>query len=128
MELPLAYRWLRANGFERLVPWYLIDDEEISKALGAEYRKESGRDSCPFARRQDNDDIAGFEMRGGEILERVISVHLTWSGRREQPGFPVESAPPQDDVFAWLVNVVIPDTLAWMSEREVAELSADPQR
>lgn len=84
MELPLAYRRLGANGFEKPVPWYLIDDEEISKALGAEYRKESGRDSCPFARIQD-DDIAGFEMRGGEILERVISVHPTWSGRQEQP-------------------------------------------
>ena len=91
MKLPLEYRWLKANGFNGFVPWYLIDvpGEEW---LRIEYQKETDEDFYPFARRQDRDDVAGFEIINGDIQSTIVSVHLTWSGKQEREGFPIHKS------------------------------------
>ena len=119
MELPLAYRWLKAHGFDGLVPWHFIDPEQ-SHALRRAYQRETGNRFIPFAKRQDNDDIAGFEVQDGRAQNSVVTVHLTWTGNREPPGWPriVKSA----DIFDWLAKVVYPATRAWMTEAELEDL------
>ena len=122
MKLPLEYRWLKANGFKGFIPWYLI--EQLGKeALRSEYQNETGKDFYPFAQRQDCDDVAGFEVINGAILTKVITVHLTWSGKNERNGFP--SCAEFDDMYDWIKKEVIPATLDWMSEEDLDELQSN---
>lgn len=116
MKLPLEYRWLKANGFKGFVPWHLIDNPG-QEGLRVEYQKETGEDFYPFAFRQDCDDVAGFKVVNGEIEDTVISVHLTWAGTQEQKGFPRRTE--YKNMFEWLKNEVISDTLEWMSEEDL---------
>lgn len=122
MELPLEYRWLKAHGFEGLTPWYLIDPQD-SEEIRKEYQIETGKDIIPFARRQDNDDVAGFECVGSETTSAVITCHLTWASRLEVNGFP--SIGESKDLFTWLSNVVIPATKEWMNEEELKEIESN---
>ncbi len=85
-----------------------------------EYQKETGEDFYPFARRQDCDDVAGFKVFRGEIQSTVVSVHLTWSGKSEQEGFP--SRLEYKDIFSWLAEEVVTETADWVSEEDLAEL------
>ncbi|MCP4154436.1 MAG: hypothetical protein GY757_42320 [bacterium] len=119
IKLPLVYRWLKANGFKGFAPWYLIEESD-REGLRKEYQKETGKDVLPIARRQDCDDIAGFEIMDGQITQRVVSVHLSWIGKREKKGFPSEII--YNDMFEWLTKEIIPDTSEWMSEEELADL------
>ena len=118
MKLPLEYRWLKANGFEGFIPWYFIEDSFISE-LRSEYKKESGEDFYPFARRQDRDDVAGFIVFNGEVHKEVISVHLTWAGKQVR-GFPRKTI--FKDIFEWIKNEVILDTSEWMSEDDLQDI------
>jgi hypothetical protein len=119
-ELPLEYRWLAANGFDGFVPWYLID-EPGAEELRKEYKKETGQDFYPFARRQDCDDVAGFCINGGKLESKVVTVHLTWSGGSKSSGYPRMTV--HDDIFEWLRNDVIPATKEWMSEDDLKDIT-----
>jgi len=123
-QLPLLYRWVRAHGIDRLTPWYFLEptDTEHIQGLRREYRAEVGgaKDIYPFARRQDNDTIAGFLVEGGALTEAVVTAHLTWTGKEELPGFPGEE---QHATFAqWFLNVVLSDAREWMSEEDLETL------
>ena len=119
MKLPLEYRWLKANGFKGFVPWHLLE-EPGKENLRLEYQKETGEDFYPFARRQDCDDVAGFKIINGNIVSSVISVHLTWTGKKEKEGFPARIE--YKDMFEWLKKEVIPDTWDWMSEEDLEDI------
>ena len=119
MKLPIEYRWFKANGFRGFVPWYLIE-EPGQDGLRIEYQKETGEDFYPFAQRQDRDDVAGFIVVNDEIQSAVVSVHLTWIGKREKEGFPGRII--HKDMFEWLKNEVLPDTEEWMSEEDLEDL------
>ena len=54
----------------------------------------SGRAALAVARRRDRDDVA-FALSDG----RVAVVHLTWSSRRELPGWPSHVFHPTMDAF-----------------------------
>jgi len=124
-EVPLALRWLRAHGLRGLTPWHFINDSEESTGLRSEYRREvSGgsqpeQDFFPFARRQDQDDVAGFVVEHGTVTGKVIEVHLTWRGLAESSGWPgVER---YDNVWEWM-KTVIDETAAWCSEDRMPSL------
>ena len=119
MELPLAYRWLKANGFGGLLPWYFIEPEQAD-ALRKQYQAETGSDIIPFAQRQDNDDIAGFEVSEGQVKQAVNTTHLSWTGKREQQGWLRSQR--SEDIFEWLSNTVLPATKDWMNEAELRDL------
>lgn len=122
VQIPLAYRWLKAHGFKGFIPWHLIDMPG-TPALRKEFQLETGDlDFYPFARRQDRDDVAGFEVIQGQIQEAVISVHLTWVGHKEREGFPSFSR--YKDLFEWFQQEILPDTQEWMCEEELQELLA----
>lgn len=119
MELPIEYRWLKAHDFNLLTPWYFIAPED-SDEFRKEYKKETGKDILPFARRQDNDDLAGFEVLNSTVRSKVITVHLTWSGKRENLAFPRTKE--SKDLLEWISVVVIPETKEWMTEEELKDL------
>lgn len=119
MNLPLEYRWIKAHKFQGLTPWYLVEPLN-SDGLRKEYQLETGRDIIPFARRQDNDDIAGFEVVDKQPTSKVLTVHLTWTGKLERKGYPVIKE--SKNIFSWISEVVIPATQDWMSEEELADL------
>jgi hypothetical protein len=127
-SVPLALRWLRAHGLRGLTPWHFIDPSEEVAGLRAEYRVEVGggsqpeRDFLPFARRQDQDDVAGFVIEQGTVVNKVISVHLTWSGRAESGGFP--SIDRYSDIWEWLKEA-IDETARWCSEEDLPTPEGD---
>ena len=118
MKLPLEYRWLKANGFDGFIPWYLIEGTFASE-LRQEYQKETGEDFYPFARRQDCDDVAGFIVFNDEVQKEVISVHLTWAGEHVR-GLPRKRV--FEDMFEWIKYQVILDTSEWMSEDDLQDI------
>ena len=120
MKLPIEYRWLKAHNFEGLTPWYFVEGE-ISDGLANEYYLETGKEMIPFARRQDNDDIAGFEITEGVVTSKVLTVHLTWTSKLEQEGFPYTRI--SGDVFSWLIEVVFPETKEWITEAELERIN-----
>ena len=119
MKLPLEYRWLKAHNFEGFTPWYIVEPEK-SEGIRKEYQLETGNDIIPFARRQDNDDIAGFDVINGNPTSKVLTVHLTWSSKNESNGYPIIKT--SENIFDWIKNVVIPATEDWMSEEDLEDL------
>ncbi|QNF33296.1 hypothetical protein HUW51_11360 [Adhaeribacter swui] len=119
MKLPLEYRWLKAHDFKLFTPWCLIDPMD-SDGLRQEYKSETGKDILPFARRQDNDDLAGFEIIDSVVQSKVITVHLPWTGKREREGWPRTKN--STDLLNCLNEVAIPDTRDWMTEEELEDL------
>jgi hypothetical protein len=119
MEYPIEYRWLKAHKFNILTPWFWIEPND-SEVLRKEYQLESGMDIVPFARRQDNDDIAGFRSVNGEIQKNVVTVHLTWSSGLEIKGYPVSRD--SSDLLEWIKEIMLPDSKEWMTEDELEDL------
>ena len=119
MKLPIEYHWLRAHKFIGLLPWWFIAPSD-QDYLRLEYQKETGDDIYPFAKRQDRDDIAGFKIIEGKVKSTVISVHLTWAGKREVDGFPLIKEYP--DIFNWLTEEVVPETIDLMSEEDLLDI------
>lgn len=73
-----------------LIPWRMIDREEVRRSLVAEFQSELGPlhplralAIDAIARRQDSDDVL-FLLADG----RVAVVHLTWSGESSEAIFP----------------------------------------
>lgn len=123
MKMPLQYRWLVANGFDGFVPWFILDDSSMIDGIDAlrkEFKKETGDDFFPFAKRQDCDDVAGFKIIKGEITSVVINIHLTWSGKKESTGDVRISEYP--DMFCWLKEKALIDTSEWMSEEDLEDI------
>jgi hypothetical protein len=122
MQAPLSYRWLRANGVTRLVPWYFIDEEE-GRFASQQFAKEhlGGPAIYTFARRQDCDDFAGFTVTDGIATDQVIYYHPSFSGG---PNSHLISGT-YPDLWAFLREVVIPDSATWFSEADIDELEQE---
>ena len=123
-NLPIEYRWLRAHGLSGLTPWWFIDQSEEVHALQSGYERETDDDSgwLPFMRRQDCDDVAGFVVDKSKVTPQVVVVHLTWSGAIEPKGYPLKQGPLSFSEF--MAQVVVPDSQEWMSEVELADITA----
>lgn len=124
-RLPLLYRWIRAHGTKGLTPWHFFDqetDQQRIQFLRKEYSLEVGGtpDILPFAARQDMDTIAGFLIEAGEVKDVVVTVHLTWTGRNELPGWPSQG--PNISFQQWLTDVLIVDAAEWMTEEDLEDI------
>jgi hypothetical protein len=111
--LPLPYRWLHRSGARTLTPWHLIVEQKEALGLRREYLLEVGgaSDWLPFARHQAQDDFAGFVLVDGVATGEVAVVHLTWAGKREQPGWP--SMDRYQDGWEWIERCLWPETRDW---------------
>lgn len=131
-ELPLLYRWLRANGLKRLVPWHFGDDAAFIAAWRKEYFVEVGgtSDILPFAFRQDTDTMAGFVVVDGMALDRVMTTHLSFVGRRDMPWLRDGEQPAPFNLnqlpsfSSWFTKVMVADSVEWMNEEDLVEMKA----
>ena len=131
--LPLAYRWLRANGLHRLLPWTFVDSGEEVQRLRGEFVREVAapndtkvRDLLPFAQRKDRDEVAGFVVSGGRVTDEVALVALTWRGRPEKRGWPALQRFP--DVWVFAREALLEDAKEWANEEGLARLIAGKAR
>ncbi len=131
--LPLPYRWLRANGLARLVPWTFIDDPQEVQRLRGEFVREVTapndtvvRDLLPFAERKDRDEVAGFVVEEGKLKQEVALVALTWRGRPEKPGWPALQR--FDDLWVFAREALIEDAREWANEEGLQRLLAGKPR
>jgi hypothetical protein len=95
-EMPGALRRLIERQLTRLEPWWVFDElraRERKEGLAARY---PGTSLVPFARREDNDDVACFDLDNPGI---VVVLHDfakdAWDRRRVY-----------DDFYAWLRQAV----------------------
>ena len=118
-DWPISYRWARANGLSKLVPWHFLDDLEGLSA-DAQFLKErtDSREVRTFARRQDCDDFAGFLIIDGLISGHVIYFHPSFSGTRNEYMISGE----YDSFWSFFKDLVIRDTIDWESETSLENL------
>lgn len=117
--LPFAFRWAVANGLTTFTPWSILESREVAEALTREFRLETGRDVWVFARRCDMDDVAAFEVIGGEVQDRVLFAHLSW----KQAPDPYVAVEPYAGFWAWLTERAIPDMVEWtVDDRDIEDV------
>lgn len=111
-DWPLSYRWIRANGFAKLVPWHFYDGSEGRRIDGV-FATEcvEAIKVRTFAYRQDCDDFAAFIVNDQVITEEVIYFHPSFGGSKN----PYMINGRFSDFPAFLSAVVLPDTMDWAS-------------
>jgi hypothetical protein len=86
---PPAFVRVVELGLMDLEPWHLLEGGPLRERHAGLAKRFPARDLVPFARRQDNDDIACWEPSRG--TEKVVVVHdfasPGWEERAEYPGF-----------------------------------------
>ena len=115
-EWPLSFRWGRANGLSKLVPWHFLADD-VGLFADEQFKKEriDSREVRTFAKRQDCDDFAGFLVADGIITGRVIYFHPSFSSAQNSNLVNSEHA----DFWEFVRDIVIPDTKEWESEADL---------
>lgn len=86
---PAAFIRVVELGLTDLEPWHVLEGAALRERREGLLRRYGSRDLVPFARRQDDDDVACWEpARSGE---RVVVVHdfasPGWEDRAEYPDF-----------------------------------------
>ena len=119
-KFPLAYRWLRANGVSELIPLCFSDGDSTADEVFSR-ETTSSRMVLAFARRQDRDECAGFEVVNHVATNRVIQFVPTFEKRRN----PHLVFREYDNLWLFLTRVVIPDTEEWATEEELEELLSE---
>ena len=85
-----------------ITPWHLLEAEQARVDLRGLRERYPSRELFPFARRQDNDDVACWAQGTGE---RVFVIHDFAS-----PGW--ENEGNFDDVWSWF-RAAIEETIDW---------------
>ena len=117
---PLSYRWITSQGCRSLLPWHFcMADDNSSAERAFSIESNCGQRVEVFARRQDNDDCAGFIIDGGEVTHRVIYFHPSY-GEQPNPGIVTSEHP---DIHDFVAKVMLPDTQDWESEDEFEDLT-----
>jgi len=87
VELPNGLRRLHQQNLLDLTPWHIMPRELALKRLQG-LRQRYARKYVPFARRQDNDDLACFDP---SLAQRIVVVHdfaaETTEARQQFPSF-----------------------------------------
>jgi hypothetical protein len=102
IDLPAGFTYPRA--FVRLVarrltwfePWWVMDAAMAVDRIKGMAERYPSRPLVPFAKREDNDDVACFEVGAGEKVF-VIHDYATHGWERREVF---------DDVYAWLRRAV----------------------
>ncbi|UMR28693.1 hypothetical protein MJ904_16305 [Massilia sp. MB5] len=127
--LPLAYRWFLAKGLTDWEPWYFVDTlDSLGKGVdlgrnrfaAQAFAAETGADFevYLFARRQDRETFAFFAVRDGVVLDRVVSIHLSFAGRLELPT-PLRVGDLGMSFTDWVGDVCLRDAAELMDEGDL---------
>ncbi len=129
-ELPLAYRWLLANKLHSFYPWYLLRNNMEAEALRKQYVRQASsrrgvpRDMLPFARRDDNNAIAGFAISNRRITDKVVVTELYWSTRTDEETSELKLTT-YTSLWEWLSDEAISTSREWASEELMREIKMD---
>lgn len=93
---PKAIYKLLELGLINFDVWYFMDEDSASKRLTGLEKRYPNRKLIPFARRGDCDDIACFEVGGGEKVNIIHDFAATGYEQREV----------FDSIWEWLKYVV----------------------
>lgn len=82
VNAPAPFHRLLDQSLTDLTPWHLMSPTEMAQRLSGLQRRYPSRELCPFARRQDNDDVACWE--GGRPGEVVVIHDFASAGREDR--------------------------------------------
>ncbi|MBX3356775.1 MAG: hypothetical protein KF724_13865 [Phycisphaeraceae bacterium] len=128
---PIAYRWIRLNGFDGFPPWRCIDVADDASWIRNEFLREVARgsipvrDFLPFARSGVGDDYAGFIQADGAVTGEVCVVHLTFRHAAEVAGYPKHRVLPT--VWDW-INLVFEEARRACNPTSVSDLESSLRR
>ncbi|MCK6432448.1 MAG: hypothetical protein HUU30_13145 [Burkholderiaceae bacterium] len=80
---PRQFRRVIEHGLTELEPWYFLEGRPLRDTMHGLAERYSGRKLIPFARRQDNDDVACWQVGASES---VFIIHDFASPGWEQRG------------------------------------------
>lgn len=112
-NVPAGYRWLMDRGlagFEpnsRLQPWYLLPYDQVFSLSERWPRMTESARLYAFARRQDCDDLACFEVKADAAQAGVVVVH-GWTPE----GYEIVAS--FESIWDWLRSVVT-DVEQWVT-------------
>ncbi|HET6293163.1 MAG TPA: hypothetical protein VFG33_07310 [Kribbella sp.] len=93
---PASFLRVVELGLVDLEPWCILDGERLNERYRGLQERYQARELVPFARRQDNDDVACWDVSEGS---KVLIIHdfadLGWELRQVLPSF-----------YAWLRQAV----------------------
>lgn len=81
---PRAFLHILELGINNLEPWYMLDGDGIRQAMDGLEKRYSGSKLIPFARRQDNDDIACWQAASNEEVFIIHDFASAGWERRDQ--------------------------------------------
>lgn len=125
-HFPPAYRWFVDKGLRDWEPWYFCDTPDSLK-LAPDFARDAfarraflaetgaGFDVYLFARRQDMDTFAFFIVDNGVIQDRVVTLHLSFSGRAELAA-PPRAADVTQTFIGWIRERCLPDVAEWIED------------
>ena len=89
-EIPKGYYRIYELGLTNIRPWYFLDGQEFGKIYKGIQRRYPQRVLLPFARRQDNDDVACFVVDSSDYTRgHVLIIHdYASSGTEVHNSFP----------------------------------------
>jgi hypothetical protein len=90
---PGAFRRLVDRQLTRLEPWWVFDVSLARGLIRSLEQRYPGRQLVPFAKREDNDDVACFD--GGRVVVLHDYASDAWERRRSF-----------EDLYAWLRRAV----------------------
>ena len=87
-EYPSEYDWLVKHKLTDLEPWYLLDGDELISCMETIIKLYPSYDAVPFARRQDNDDVACW-LRDQSGTVQIIHIYASpgWEKSEQFPNF-----------------------------------------
>ena len=95
-KYPKAYLELIGLNCVDFGAWYFMSDNQVEKRIVGLRRRYPHRKLIPFARRDDNDDIACFELEKDKAVQLIHDyASAGYEQRKEYP-----------DIWAWLHEVM----------------------
>lgn len=93
-ELPKGFSYPRQFlhilelGITDLQPWYILEENQLRETIQGLSKRYPERQLIPFARRQDNDDIACWDLASGESVFIIHDFASSgWEGRKKFESF-----------------------------------------
>ena len=120
---PNALRWFLVQNLESFTPWHFLENEGDFEFAANAFQRESLGNSriFVFARRQDNDQFAGLEIVDGNITDKVIVFHPSFSTSSNEKHWDIVNQV-FGDVFDFVSEQVIPDMKMWALTEDASEI------
>lgn len=102
----------------KFIPWNFDHEINLNSSINEQFKIESNRnfEILTFGQRQDKDTFAGFVIENGEVTEKVIVFHPSFSKNLNDWNI-IESE--HCDFFDFMQKRVLPEMKEWIPEDDV---------